>query len=518
MSTTQENNKRIAKNTLFLYFRQLLVMAVSLYTVRIVLAELGEEDYGIYNVVGGFVAMFNILSGALSVAIVRFLTYEMGLTDLSLARLRGIFSSSVIIQIGLGLIISLLIGLFGVWFVEHKMVLPSGRLDVTLYVLFFSTLSFFINLLSIPYNALIIAHERMNAFAYIAIVEGGLNLLMAFLLIVVPVDKLGLYAFCKVIIALTVRGIYVFYCKSHFEECRFVWEFDRRLLSRMFAFSGWAFLGNGVVVLKDQGSNILLNLFGGPVVNAAQGIAAQVNTAAYSFVSNFMLAANPQITKNYASGALDTMYAIIIKSTKFGFFILLLIVLPLCAGIHSVLRLWLVEVPDHTANFVMLILVYSLVDCLLSPLTTGMIAQGEIKNFEIRLSFIYSGNFIASYLCLRSGMPVEVVFVLNILFKMIVLVSLLWHARTKFHFPVMRFLSECVLPIGAVFPVSVLFAFILPGRDDPSFGILVVRSLVIIIFTGMVVYLVGMSRIERAYIRGLLREKLLKRLYNSDSK
>ena len=172
MSTTSENNKRIAKNTLFLYFRQLLVMAVSLYTVRIVLTELGEEDYGIYNVVGGFVAMFNILSGALSVAIVRFLTYEMGLTDLSLTRLRRIFSSSVVIQIGMGLIITLLISLFGVWFVTHKMVLPSGHLDVTLYVLFFSTLSFFINLLSIPYNALIIAHERMNAFAYIAIVEG----------------------------------------------------------------------------------------------------------------------------------------------------------------------------------------------------------------------------------------------------------------------------------------------------------------------------------------------------------
>ena len=230
MSTTSENNKRIAKNTLFLYFRQLLVMAVSLYTVRIVLTELGEEDYGIYNVVGGFVAMFNILSGALSVAIVRFLTYEMGLTDLSLTRLRRIFSSSVVIQIGMGLIITLLISLFGVWFVTHKMVLPSGRLDVTLYVLFFSTLSFFINLLSIPYNALIIAHERMNAFAYIAIVEGGLNLLMAFLLIVVPVDKLELYAFCKVIISLTVRGIYIFYCKRHFEESRFVWEFDRRLL------------------------------------------------------------------------------------------------------------------------------------------------------------------------------------------------------------------------------------------------------------------------------------------------
>ena len=339
--SVSDNNKRIAKNTFFLYVRQLLVMAVGLYTVRVILTALGEEDYGIYNVVGGFVAMFSILSGALSVAISRFITYEMGQPDVTTFRLQRIFSSSLVIQVVIGLIISLLIATFGVWFVENKMVIPSERLDVALYVLLFSTLSFFINLLSVPYNALIIAREQMKAFAYISILEVVLKLLVAYLLMITSSDKLMLYAFCMVVVSLIVRSVYTIYCKRNFEECRFVRGFDKKLLSKMFAFSGWAFLGNGVVVLKEQGSSVLLNLFGGPAVNAAQGIAMQVNAAVYSFVSNFMIASNPQITKNCAAGDLNSMHSLIIRSEKYGFCILLIILLPLCAGINYVLRLWL---------------------------------------------------------------------------------------------------------------------------------------------------------------------------------
>lgn len=223
MSTTSENNKRIARNTMFLYFRQILVMAVSLYTVRVVLDVLGEEDYGIYNVVGGFVAMFNILSGALSVAISRFITYEMGQPDVTTLRLRSIFSSSLLIQIAMGLVIAMLLGTFGVWFVEYKMVIPAERLDVALYVLGFSTLNFFINLLSVPYNALIIAHEQMKAFAYISVVEVTLKLVVAYLLVISPLDKLWLYALSMALVSLVVRFIYAAYCKRHFAECCFVW-------------------------------------------------------------------------------------------------------------------------------------------------------------------------------------------------------------------------------------------------------------------------------------------------------
>lgn len=507
MNRTQDN-KRIAKNTLFLYFRQILIMTVSLYTVRVVLAALGEEDYGIYNVVGGFVAMFNILSGALSVAISRFITYEIGQPDVTPMRLQRLFSSSLIIQVVMGFIICLLIGTFGVWFVEYKMVMPSARLNVTLYVLLFSTLSFFINLLSVPYNALIIAHERMKAFAYISIIEAVLKLVVAYLLSVVSSDKLMFYAFSMVVTSLIVRSVYTIYCKRHFEECRFVRGFDMKLLSKMFVFSGWAFLGNGVVVLKDQGSNVLLNLFGGPLVNAAQGIATQVNAAAFSFVSGFMLASSPQITKNYAAGDLNSMHSLIIRSAKFGFFILLIILLPLCAGIDYILGLWLVNVPAHTTNFVVLILLYSLIECFVSPLITGFLAQGKIKSYEITLTFIYLGNFIASYVCLKIGMAVESVFVLNIIFKFFVLVTLLLHSRSKYAFPITRFFRACFLPSLLVFLTSVLFAYALPGKGTPYLGIFVVRTLAIATFTCAVVFVMGMAKKERLYVTIFLKEKV----------
>ena len=483
-----------------------------MYTVRVILTALGEEDYGIYNVVGGFVAMFSILSGALSVAISRFITYEMGQPDVTTFRLQRIFSSSLVIQVVIGLIISLLIATFGVWFVENKMVIPSERLDVALYVLLFSTLSFFINLLSVPYNALIIAREQMKAFAYISILEVVLKLLVAYLLMITSSDKLMLYAFCMVVVSLIVRSVYTIYCKRNFEECRFVRGFDKKLLSKMFAFSGWAFLGNGVVVLKEQGSSVLLNLFGGPAVNAAQGIAMQVNAAVYSFVSNFMIASNPQITKNCAAGDLNSMHSLIIRSEKYGFCILLIILLPLCAGINYVLRLWLVDVPAHTTNFIVLILLYSLIECFVSPLTTGVLAQGKIKSFEIALTFIYLGNFISSYICLKIGMAVESVFVLNIIFKFFVLVALLLHSHSKYSFPIARFFRECLLPSLLVFLVSALFVYVLPGKDTLSLGIFVVRTLAIATFTCVAVFVIGMAKRERLYVKKLLKEKVCSKI------
>lgn len=501
------NNKRIAKNSIFLYLRQILIMAVSLYTVRVTLEVLGEEDYGIYNAVGGFVAMFSILSGAMSIAIARFITYEKGQPNVTTFRVQQIFSASLLIQVGMGIAVCLLISTFGVWFIENKMVIPFERLDVAFYVLWFSALAFFINLLSVPYNALIIANEQMKAFAYISIVEAVLKLAVVGLLIIIPLDKLWLYALFMVVVALIQRSIYAIYCKRHFTECRFVMAFDKKLLFRMFAFSGWAFLGNGVIVLKDQGSNVLLNLFGGPVVNAAQGIAMRVNTSVYSFVANFMQASNPQITKNYAAGNLDEMHTLIIRSGKFGFFILLIVLLPLCVDINYVLGLWLSDVPAHTANFIVLVLLYSLVDCWVNPLCTGVLAQGNIKSYEIVLTFIYLVNFIASYVCLRDGLPVETVFVLNIVFKVCVLFALLLHSRSKYGLSIVRFFKSCLIPSLVVFSVSALFVFALLGKEASDFGLFFMRTLVITVFTSVTVYALGMTRTERFYIKKILKEK-----------
>ena len=271
------NNRRIAKNTLVLYARMGVTMLVSLFTSRVVLDSLGIEDYGIYNVVGGFVALFNIISGALSVSISRFFTFELGRGNVD--RLQRIFSSAIIIQIALGAVLFLLASTLGVWFVENKLVIPPERLAAAKLLLPLSAGTFFIGLLSVPYNAAIVAHERMKAFAYVGVLEALLRLLVAYALVVSPFDKLLTYGALSVATALFIRFIYAAYCRRNFPECRFSFRVDRELLGGMFSFAGWAFLGNGSFVLKTQGVNIVINLFCGPAVNAAFGVAAQVTGA-----------------------------------------------------------------------------------------------------------------------------------------------------------------------------------------------------------------------------------------------
>lgn len=503
-----DNNKRIAQNTLFLYFRQILIMAVSLYTVRVVLAALGEEDYGIYNVVGGFVAMFNILSGALSVAISRFITFELGQPDVTLIRLQRIFSSSLIIQVVMGVIICLLIGTFGVWFVENKMVIPSERLDVTFYVLFFSALSFFINLLSVPYNALIIAHEQMKAFAYISIIEATLKLFVAYLLVVSSWDKLLLYAFCMVAVSLIVRSIYAVYCKHHFKECLFVRGFDKQLLSKMFMFSGWAFLGNGSFVLKEHGVNILLNIFCGPAVNAARGITTQVTSAVTMFVTNFMQAVNPQITKSYSSGNLIEMHRLIFKSSRFSFFLMLILGLPLMKNIDYLLSLWLVSVPEYTTIFIQLLLVFCLMDCIVAPLIIGLLAEGNIRIYEIALVVLNASNVILSFFALKSGFAPESVYVIPIIIEIAIMWSRIWLSSRTYKLSIRRY---CVEVLGRILVVAVLtggFAYWVWLPIENKLCNFLCVTLLLVVFTGLVIFVLGLTRNEQKLLYAALKNKL----------
>lgn len=511
MSAISENNKRIAKNTLFLYFRQLLVMMVSLYTVRVVLAELGAEDYGIYNVVGGFVAMFSIISGSMASAVNRFITVEIGKDNAM--QVTRIFSTSVVILLVFSVLICIGLETFGVWFLNAKMDIPDGRMVAANWALQLSLLTFVINLMSVPYNAVIIAHERMSAFALISILEVTLKLAVVFVLRWISFDKLITYTCFTTLVALIIRIVYAVYCKLHFEESRFTFTFDKRLLHEMLGFTGWAFWGNAVILLKDQGVNVLLNLFCGPVVNAAQGITMQINAAVYSFVSNFMTASRPQIIKNHAIGNLLAMHTQIIKSGKFGFFILLLILLPLCGNIDYVLGLWLVDVPAHTANFIVLVLLYSLLECFVTPIVIGVFAQGEIKAYEIVLSFIYFSNFIASYVCLQQGMTPETVFALNIVFKACVLVVLLVHSKAKYAFPVHVFLKQCLLPSMTAFVLSGTLTYFIPWEAPDSFGEFLLQTLAIVACTSLVILVIGVTRGERSFLKNTLRDKIAVKLH-----
>lgn len=506
MTDTPANNKRIAKNTLLLYIRMLFMMGVSLFTSRITLAALGVTDYGIYNVVGGMVAMFSILSGSLSLTIGRFITVEVGKGDQE--RLKTIFSTSVSIQICMSLVICLIAEVAGVWFLSNKMVIPAERLYAAHWVLQLSILTFIVNLISVPYNAVIIAHEKMSAFAYISILEVILKLLIVYLLYVSPIDKLIVYAGLLAFVAIVIRLVYGGYCKRHFKEARYRFCFDKKLLREMFGFIGWAFWGNGMVVLKDQGTNVLLNIFCGPAVNAARGIAMQVNTTVYNFVQNFMMAVNPQITKSYSVGDIASMHELVIRSAKFGFFILLMLLMPICANIDYILDLWLVEVPEHTANFIVLVLLYSLLDCYGHPLITGVLAEGSIKRYEIALTVIYFLNFAASYIFLEMGMRPEVVFVLNIIFKAFVIIALLWHSHAKYSLSINAFMRKCVLRTMTIFLLGVAMVCFLPVSGHDNFLDFVISSLVIFIVCASLIYFIGITKNEAAYIRNMIASKL----------
>ena len=320
MSNYSIQNKKIVKNTIFLYIRSIIMMLVSLYTSRIVLQVLGVEDYGIYNLVGSVVAMFSMLSSTLSSASQRFITYALGGNDSE--NVRKVFSTCVTLHVVLGIIVVFLLEVLGVWFLNNQLNIPQSRLYVAHWVFQFSILTFFINVISVPYNAVIIAHEKMSAFAYISIIDGLLKLVIAVLLIWITLDKLLLYSILHAIVAISIRFIYLTYCKRHFIETRNIsFHVNKHLFKEMFSFSGWNLIGNGSLILRNQGIDIILNLFFGVSVNAAKGISNQVQAAVHQFVGNFTSSINPQLTKSVAQKNYERTRALIIHGPRFAFFI-----------------------------------------------------------------------------------------------------------------------------------------------------------------------------------------------------
>lgn len=418
---TSDNNKRIAKNTLLLYFRMLFMMVVSLYTSRVILNALGVEDFGIYNVVGGVVAMFSVISGSLSAAISRFITYELGKGDQS--KLNKIFSASVTIQLLLSLIVVVLIESVGVWFLNAKMTIPEVRITAANWVLQFSIITFVINLISVPYNAAIIAHEKMSAFAYISILEVLGKLAIAFLIIVSPIDKLIFYAILMCSVAVVVRLTYGHYCKKHFTECSYHFHWDKDVLKQMFGFAGWNFIGASSAVLKDQGVNVVINMFTCPAVNAARGIAMQVNGAIYNFVQSFMTALNPQITKSYAANNHKYMMALIFQGSRLSYYILMVLALPVIINTDYILYLWLKIVPEHTVSFVQLVLLFSMSEAISLPLVTAMLATGNIKKYQIIVGGLQVLNLPIAYILLKFNFAVELVFVVAIVISQLCLLA-----------------------------------------------------------------------------------------------
>lgn len=512
MTDTSANNKRIAKNTLLLYFRMLLIMAVTLYTSRIVLATLGVEDFGIYNVIGGVVAMFSVISGSLSSAISRFITYELG--NGNNERLKVIFSSSVVIQVCLALLICILAEIGGVWFLNNKMNIPIERMDAANWVLQCSIVTFMINLISVPYNAAIIAHERMKAFAYVSILEAILKLAVVFALYLSSFDKLATYAVLLVAVALIIRLIYGFYCKKHFEECKFHFVYDRSVLRDIGGFAGWNFIGSASAVLRDQGGNIVINLFGGPVVNAARGIAFQVNNAISGFVTNFMTALNPQIIKSYASGNRDYMMTLIYQGARLSFYMLLLLSLPILVNTHYILDLWLRNVPNHTVFFVQLVLIFAMSESISNPLVTAQHATGKIRNYQLIVGGLQLMNLPVSYVLLRMGIFPEMVIIVAIAFSQCCLAARLLLLRSMIGLSIRKYVMKVYLNVLIVTIISAIMPFFIGSQLEKSFMNFILLSLIAFICTGITIYYVGCNKTERQFISNklcTLKNKLNKR-------
>ena len=512
MTDTSANNKRIAKNTLLLYIRMLFLMAVSLYTSRVVLQALGVEDFGIYNVVGGVVAMFSMLSGSLSASITRFITYELGKG--STENLGRIFSTSLTIQLGLSLLVVLLAETAGLWFLNVKMNIPDSRMFASNWVFQLSILTFVINLLSVPYNACIIAHERMSAFAYISILEVLGKLSVAYLITVSPIDRLIFYALLMCVVALLVRLVYGCYCRRHFLECRYRFLFDKALLRNMSGFAGWNFIGAASGVLRDQGGNVVINLFCGPAVNAARGIAFQVNAAVQGFVVNFMTALNPQITKSYASGDRRYMQTLVFQGARLSFYMLLLLSLPVLINTRFILDVWLGVLPEHAVSFVRLVLVLGMSEAISQPLITAMLATGRIRNYQLIVGGLQMMNLPLSYVLLRAGCFPEMVFVVAILLSQCCLAARLWLLRGMLGLPVRAYLSKVYLNVLSVALVASLLPFVFAYGYPESFLNFLWNVLVTMTYTAFVIYFLGCNREERLFVINkivIIKNKLLRK-------
>ena len=503
----QSNSKRIAKNTLFLYFRTMVVMAVGLYTSRIVLQVLGVEDYGIYNVVGGFVSMFSLLSGSLTVASQRFLAFELGKNK---SDVKKIFSSTVTIHICLTIVIFLLLEVIGLWMLNHKINIPQDRIQAANWVFHCSVITFCINIISVPYNAAIVAYEKMSAFAYVSIFEAIAKLVAVLALCKLKYDSLILYAVFMMLIALFLRLIYGWYCHINFKECRYRFFIDKESIKMMLGFCGWNFIGSSAAVLNNQGINILINLFFGVTLNAARGIASQVDGAINTFVSNFMMALNPQIIKAFAARNFSYLNKMILSGTKVGFFLFWLFGLPVLVNTEFLLKIWLKNVPDFAVLFVRLGLVFMICQNLSQCLYTAMLATGRIKKYQIVVGGLSLMAFPTAWVFFKTGFGGEWGYGSMIIFSLVCLVARLFLLQEMIPgFSSFRFLKKVVCPIFfSTIPVLVLAFTVHSYISTPSISSFCFETVFEIVLSISFIYIIGLSQEERIRLVDMVKKKI----------
>ena len=498
---TSDNNKRIAKNTIFLYFRMLFLLGVGLFTSRVVLSSLGAQDYGIYNVVGGFISMFTIFNAGLTSATQRFITFDLGKGNLN--ELRDTFSTCVIIYMMIALVILVVAEVGGVWFLENKLTMPTDRLYAARWVFQLSLITLIIGLISTPYNALIVSYERMGAFAWISIYEALAKLAVAYQIYVTSYDKLIVYAVMLCIVQLSVRIIYNVYCNRNFKESKVIFNFNWAKIKKIYGFTGWAMFGGLASIGFTQGLNVLLNMFFNPVVNAARGVAVQVQNIINGFVLNFQTALNPQIIKSYAKGDTSYMFKLIFASSKFSFLLLFVMSLPVMLEAETLLGLWLKEVPQYTPLFFRLIIITTMIDGISNPFMRAVDATGNIKRYQIIVGGILLMIVPVSYVVLKLGGAPYSVFIVHICMSFLAFLMRLYLVRKLINYSIMMYWKNVLSRLIVVVIISVVFSLFVRAKMEPS----LIRLIVVSLFSASVVLLLSYNIALLPNERALLKNK-----------
>ena len=482
-----------------LYVRMILTMLVSLYTSRVILNMLGVEDYGIYNVVGGVVTMFSFFNSALSAATQRFLSFEIGKGDS--VRLRETFNAALVLHFGIALLVLLLAETVGLWFVKTYLVIPEERMDAAIWVYHFSVFSFLVTIIQVPYNATIISHERMSVYAYLSILEVCLKLLIVFMLAAISFDKLKLYGVLYFCVVFIMALIFRIYTRENFPESKFLLVRDKQLYWTMFSFSAWSLLGNIAVIMKGQGVNILLNLFYGPVVNASRAIAYQVQGALYNFVINFQLAMKPQIIKSYASNDAGYMHQLVFQGTKFSFYLLFALSLPVIIESETILRLWLKTVPDYSVIFLQLVLIDILIESTAGLLVTSAHASGKIKAYQAIVGTLFLLNLPVSYFLLKKGFQPEITMYVSIVITLTAFIARLFMVSKLVNFSKKDYLKKVLAPILSVGAISTVPPLLVHYFHEGGVARLffVILSFLLTFITA--VYFIGLTNIERNFLK-----------------
>lgn len=474
-------------------------MFIGLYTSRVILKGLGFDDYGIYNVVGGFVALFSVICNSLSGAASRFLNFELGKGNIK--GTKAVFSTTLTIHIILAITIIILAEIFGTWFLNNKMIIPNDRLTAANWCFQLSLLTFCSTLITVPYNAAIIAHERMKAFAYVSLLEGIAKLVIAILITYSTFDKLILYAILICILQISVATIYRIYCKRNFQECIYSFIYDKKLLKDIFSYSGWGFIGTTSTLLRNQGGDVIINLFFGPTINAARSIANQIMNVLNGFVTNFMTAIRPQITQSYANGEIDYLIKLIYNSTKYSFYLFAFISLPILMTTEYLLKIWLGDIPDHTVTFVQLTLIFALLDTLSHPSGIAQAATGKIRNYQLVVSGLQLLNLPISYIFLKLGNIPETILIISIIIEIVCIYARTYMLAKLVPIDIVYFIKHIIFKTLIVFITALILPLI--GKNlihIDNIGSFIILIIISLLSTTISILIIGCNKEERSFI------------------